>query len=173
MLTNAKSFRTQLHAPAADQELADKLQAFGQFNGSWHLRWVSAASELDTLDGELHFGWVLGGRAIQDVWIVPETGATVAGRVGAFHGSTIRFYDPAIDGWRSTWVEPINSRVRKFIGYNDDRGGIELISRDEDPVLRWRFSEITARSFTWTGEASVDAGHTWRLEETMFATRTP
>jgi hypothetical protein len=33
-----------------------------------------------------------------------------AGVVGrpplAFHGSTIRFYDPGIDAWRPTWIEP-------------------------------------------------------------------
>lgn len=34
--------------------------------------------------GEIHFGWVLQGRAIQDVWILP----------GVFHGTTLRIYDP-------------------------------------------------------------------------------
>jgi hypothetical protein len=24
------------------------------------------------MSGELHFGWVLGGRAVQDIWIVPS-----------------------------------------------------------------------------------------------------
>ena len=34
----------------------------------------------------------------------------------AFHGSTIRFYDPSIDAWRSTWIEPVNGRVLRFVG---------------------------------------------------------
>ena len=67
--------------------------------------------------GELHVGWVLGGRAVQDVWIVP--GRDVRGEIPAslaFHGSAVRFYDPAIDAWRCTWIDPLMGRVRRFIG---------------------------------------------------------
>jgi hypothetical protein len=88
----------------------------------------------------------------------------------AFHGSTIRFYDPAIDAWRSTWVEPVNARVRRFIGrpHGDD---IALLSDEDDPQLRWSFRDITPDAFRWTGEISRDAGRTWQLEEEMIATR--
>ena len=69
------------------------LGTFGQFIGSWDLDWYIEGARAK---GELHFGWVLGGRAIQDVWVVP----------GRFHGSTLRFYDRALGAWRSTWIEP-------------------------------------------------------------------
>ena len=88
----------------------------------------------------------------------------------AFHGSTIRFYDPAIDAWRSTWVEPVNARVRRFIG-RPDGSGIVLLSDEEEPRLRWRFTDIEPGSFTWEGEISRDRGATWQLEERMHATR--
>jgi hypothetical protein len=39
--------------------------------------------------GEISFAWVLEGRAIQDVWIVPDF----------FHGTTLRVSDPALDSW--------------------------------------------------------------------------
>ena len=146
---------------------------FGRFIGSWELDW-SRPADPDApvgVRGDLHFGWVLGGRAVQDVWVVPSVGASGAGEPGyAFHGSTIRFFDPRISAWRSTWVEPVNGRVRKFIGRDVD-GEIHLVSLDEDPFLRWRFTEISADRFVWLGEWSDDEARTWQLEERMVAHR--
>jgi hypothetical protein len=54
-----------LHATGPLDELADPLQTFGQFVGSWWIDWYgSAAADEPDAVGELHFGWVLGGRAI-------------------------------------------------------------------------------------------------------------
>jgi hypothetical protein len=60
--------------------------------------------------------------------------------------------------------------VRKFIGrrVGDE---IHLVSTDDDPFLRWRFTEITADRFVWLGEYSTDEARTWQLEEQMTATR--
>jgi hypothetical protein len=114
---------------------------------------------------------VLGGRAVQDIWIVPGRGQAGEGRPPlAFHGSTIRFYDPAIDAWRSTWVEPVNGRVRRFIGW-PTHGDIVLISDEGDPQLRWTFTDITPSSFRWHAESSRDGGHTWEFDEEMLASR--
>jgi hypothetical protein len=147
---------------------------FGRFIGSWRIDW----SGLDEdgvparANGELHFGWVLGGRAVQDTWIMPgRHEPPTAQRLRTFHGTTIRFYDPSIGAWRSTWIEPINARIRRFIGHPVD-GDIVLVSDDEEPWLRWRFTEITARSARWLGELSVDRGGTWTLEEEMLLSRT-
>jgi hypothetical protein len=164
-----------LHAPGPDAGLADRLRLFGQFVGSWDLQWsgTGTAGRPARMTGELHVGWVLGGRAVQDVWIVPGRGEPGEGRPPrAFHGSTIRFYDPAIDAWRSTWIEPVNARVRRFIGRPVD-GRIVLLSDEDEPRLRWQFSDITAESFHWTAEASSDQGATWQREEDMLATRRP
>lgn len=154
--------------PAADH--AEELRLFGRFVGSWTIEWSGGNS--DRAVGELHFGWVLGGRAVQDVWIVPGRGQPGMDQPPhAFHGSTIRFFDEKIDAWRSTWIEPLNGRVRRFIGRpaGDD---IVLLSDEEEPQLRWRFTEITPTSFTWLGEISHDGGATWTLEEQMHARRT-
>jgi hypothetical protein len=163
-----------LHVTGPAGAHADKLMLFGRFVGSWHLEWsgTDARGQPATMHGELHFGWVLGGRAVQDVWIVPGRGQPGEGRPPlAFHGSTIRFYDPAIRAWRSTWVEPVNRRVRRFIGRPSGRD-IVLLSDEENPQLRWRFTDITADSFTWRAETSHDGGATWLFDEQMLATRT-
>jgi hypothetical protein len=163
-----------LHATGPASEHADKLMLFGRFVGSWHLAWsgTDTTGQAATMSGELHFGWVLGGRAVQDVWIVPGRGQPGEGQPPlAFYGSTIRFYDPAIDAWRSTWIEPVNHRVRRFIG-RVSAGDIVLLSDEEDPQLRWRFTDITAASFTWRAETSYDGGASWQCDEQMLATRT-
>jgi hypothetical protein len=163
-----------LHVPGPSTEHAGKLMLFGQFVGSWSVRWSGTGTDGKPLrvNGEPHFGWVLGGRAVQDIWIVPGRDEPQDSRMRAFHGTTIRFYDPALNAWRSTWVEPINARVRRFIGRNAD-GEIVLVSDEEDPWLRWRFTDITAGSARWLGEISHDRGGTWALEEQMHLTRLP
>ncbi|GAA2701726.1 hypothetical protein [Nonomuraea recticatena] len=164
-----------LHVPGPADDYADKLMLFGQFIGSWDVEW--SGTDLNgrpaQAKGELHFGWVLGGRAVQDIWIVPgRHEALPSGRLRAFHGTTVRFYDPELDAWRSTWIEPINARVRRFIG-RPANGDIVLLSDEDDPWLRWRFTDITDRSARWQGEISYDAGANWVLEEEMRLTRIP
>ena len=162
-----------LHVTGPAGEHAGKLMLFGRFVGSWHLEWTGTdpGGQPATMSGELHFGWVLGGRAIQDIWVVPGRGQPGEGQPPlAFHGSTIRFYDPAIDAWRSTWIEPVNGRVRRFIG-RPSGDGIVLLSDEESPQLRWRFTDITADSFSWRAEFSRDGGATWHFDEQMLATR--
>jgi hypothetical protein len=162
-----------LHVPGPDPRLADRLALFGQFVGSWALDWTGTGPDGEPVHatGELHFGWVLGGRAVQDIWIVPGRGQPGEGEPPlAFHGSTIRFYDPAIDAWRSTWIEPVNARVRRFIG-RPEQSGIVLVSDDDEPRMRWRFSEITPHSFRWSAESSHDRGATWQPDDEMRATR--
>jgi hypothetical protein len=170
---NPEGLVEALHVSGPAGVHADKLMLFGRFVGSWHLQWSGSGPDgaPAAMAGELHFGWVLGGRAVQDIWIVPGHGEPGEGVPPlAFHGSTIRFYDPAIDAWRSTWIEPVNGRVRRFIGgpAGDD---IVLLSDEDDPQLRWRFTDIGPDSFCWRAEISHDAGATWEFDEEMLATR--
>ncbi len=52
----------------------------------------------------------------------------------AFQGTTIRFCDPRIEAWRSTWLDPLNGRARRFIGRST--GDSILLNRlDEDPQV--------------------------------------
>jgi hypothetical protein len=158
-----------LQASGPDPRFAPRLQMFGQFVGSWDL--VHETVETGALmDGEVHFGWALNGRAVQDVWVAPRQ-PSVDGRQPMFWGSTIRFYDEALGAWRSTWIDPVKSRVLRFVARPDgDR--IVLSGLDKEPVLhRWSFNDITSRSFLWKGEVSRDGGRSWELEQVMRARR--
>jgi hypothetical protein len=85
-------------------------------------------------------------------------------------GTTVRFYDPKIDAWRSTWLSPLKGLVQLFIGHkvNDE---IVLELQNGDIPEKWIFSEITPASFRWRAEETHDGGKTWLLTEEMHIRR--
>ncbi|MBI3287380.1 MAG: hypothetical protein HYZ68_04960 [Chloroflexi bacterium] len=147
---------------------ADKMMLFGQFVGSWDLdmKLYDSDGSSRSLKGVWHFGWVLEGRAIQDVLIPhrPEGGM----------GTTLRFYDPRIDAWRVVWAGPADGEfstlVARQVGDQIFLEGTWSIAA-EHRLWQWRFSEITETSFHWQGVVSDDGGQTWRLVEEMYARR--
>jgi len=163
-----------LDALAADgphPDHADKLMLFGRFVGSWAVDGVQIAKDGShtTHRGEWHFGWVLEGRAIQDVLISPprgEPGPTYE------YGTTLRFYDPALDAWRITYVTPLGRAVHQLMAR---AVGDEIVLEGRDAasgqLLRWVFSGITSESLTWRGFVSEDEGATWRQDEEMHLRR--
>ncbi|MBS0245580.1 MAG: hypothetical protein JSR61_03095 [Proteobacteria bacterium] len=146
--------------PAADR--ADKLKLYSRFIGDW--TFDATVNKDDGTQhrgqGEIHFAWVLDGRAIQDVWILP----------GLFYGSTLRVYDPGIDGWHILWSDPLKQLYTRQIGRAQGRDIVQL--GDAAGVhIRWSFSEITADSFRWRGERSTDGGATWFQQSDFHARR--
>src|SRR5688572_5898716 len=118
--------------------------------GSWDLTvtWYQRGREIRSEQGEWHFGWILQGRAVQDVWIVPRLDLLEPGSRQYEFGTSIRFYDRSIDAWRSTWIGPIQEVVKTFVArqINDQ---IVLDTEPEAPRLRWVFSDMTPDSFVW------------------------
>ena len=92
--------------PAADR--ADKMSLYGWLIGDWRFDAVMHADDgaRHTGEGEIHFAWVLEGRAIQDVWILP----------GIFFGTTLRIYDPGLDAWHILWSDPLKQLYTRQIG---------------------------------------------------------
>ena len=154
-----------LAASGPSPRLKEKLALFGQFVGDWDIvenRHRKNDGTWAKSRGRLYWRWILEGRAVQDVWTsVEDTGKEIP------WGTTIRFYDPKIDAWQSTWISPRQSLVRTFIGRKvGDEIVLESTNSKEKP-LRWIFSEITPDSFKWRGETSYDGGKTFLLEEVM------
>jgi hypothetical protein len=175
----ASGFAAALHAsgPAADR--AEALALYGRFVGDWEADIVTHAPDGGRHQGkgEIHFGWVLEGRAIQDVWMIPprrerRPDAPALPVAGNWYGTTIRVYDPALDAWRITWIDPATNAYRQQIGRARGADIMQEGTVDGGALSRWSFTEITADSFHWTGEGSFDQGATWRLFVEVFARRT-
>ena len=130
-----------LAAGGPDPALRDELMLYGQFVGAWAVenRELRPTGEWVEERGEWHFGWVLGGRAVQDV-LFP---------LGAPHerGSTLRAYDERSGVWRIAWMAPFWG---EFSHQTGRREGDRIVQ--EGDGRRWTFSEITPDSFHWTGE---------------------
>jgi hypothetical protein len=165
-----------LHAARPDPALATKLALYGRFVGSWRadIAWHPLGGGTVRAEGEWHFGWVLDGKAVQDVWIFPARHLR-AGETPAepWHrwGTTFRWYDPAIDAWHIAWFDPTRPVALRQIGraVGDD---IVQVGEDHAGLMRrWQFTEITDESFRWLGDASWDKGATWTLELEMQARR--
>ena len=165
------SLMDALLAGGPAEENAGALRLFGQFVGSWDcaLSLPNADGTLGTGAGEIHAGWVLEGRAVQDVWIFPRRGTPSEG--GREYGTTIRFFDRKAGNWRSIWISPVNHVTRTFrVGADGDEIFLDARTPHGLPQ-RWIFSAITPRSFHWRNIVSPDDGRTWQLLEDVNARR--
>lgn len=175
MTATSSSFIDALHAdhPAADR--ADKMGLYGWLIGRWEMETVHQREDGTTRRnrGEVHAGWVLEGRAIQDVWLIPARGVQRAEPPtwGEFYGTTLRVYDPGIAAWHIIWTDPLMQTYRRMIGR---ARGNDIVQDGEDETgaaVRWSFTAITPDSFRWPAERSPDGGATWRLLAEYLARR--
>lgn len=156
-----------LLANKPDPQLKDKLATFGQFVGDWTFDGIGYEKDGSrvTDKGEIHFQWVLGGRAVQDVWMETERSD---GGSNVF-GTTIRFYDPKLDRWLATWNDPVYLSVQPLVGHV---AGSEIVlegTTKDGHQIRWIFSEIRPDSFRWHGEKLI--GTEWQIYEELRARR--
>ena len=163
---------SHLGAGGPDPELAGPLTTFGQFVGDWTIeecRYLHPDGTWGHLVGELHWRWILRGRAVQDVWTLvdPATGALV------YEGTTIRFFDRRRNAWSSTWFSATAARVRSFTGQEiGDRIILDEQVAPGAPAERWVFSEIRAEAFRWHAEQDHHDGRGWVRTEVMRIRRT-
>src|SRR5271169_1793158 len=138
------------NGPASDR--ADKMGLYGWLIGDWTIDAVMHAPNGETHErrGEISFAWVLEGRAIQDVWILP----------GVFYGTTLRVYDPGLDAWHILWSDPLRQFYARQIGRAQGKDIVQVGKNDSGEAVRWSFTEITPDTFCWTGERSPDDGQT-------------
>lgn len=157
------SFTGALHSDRPASDRADKLSLYGWLIGDWQMDCTVHADGATTHkgQGEIHFGWVLEGRAIQDVWILP----------GMFYGTTLRVYDPSLDAWHILWNDPLRQYYTRQIGRAQGRDIVQLGKNDAGDGVRWSFTDITPNAFRWLGELSRDDGATWQLQAEFLARR--
>jgi hypothetical protein len=165
------------HTVAADR--ADKLALYEFLIGRWETDIVAYEGKdvRHTGRGEIYAGWILQGRAIQDVWMIPPLAgrtpdAPVLPVAGNWYGTTLRIYDPAIDAWRIYWFDPATDNYVRQIGHARGKDIVqEGASENSDVSQRWSFTKITQTSFHWLGEHSSNRGKDWQLVVEVLARR--
>lgn len=173
--TTAGALTGMLAATERSPEIPEALDCYGWLAGSWRLEVVNYWGDVRalSLEAEAHFGWVLDGRALQDVWILPvrdpKTGEI--DRTRRAHGTTIRVWDAGLQAWRITWINPVAGARVDLVGRWSGQDVVQVGTMPNGTPIRWIFSEITAESFRWTGETLQPDGRTWKIEGEFRAWR--
>lgn len=155
---------TELLAPGPNPSLGDEARTFDRVVGTWDADYSFHAEDGSVRHsrGEVIFGWILDGYALQDVFIsYPKRPGDERKIV-----TGVRFFDAKAKVWRVVFVAPSFGVVIMMEGGAEGEDRIVLRGKDSDRAsLRWSFNDIRADSFIWRGEISRDRGKTWRLEE--------
>jgi hypothetical protein len=171
-----QDFHATLAAPGRSLEIPESADAYGWLIGSWELDVLYYAG-VDVaalrIKGEAHFGWVLEGRAVQDVWIMPRGSDRTAelDKSNNMYGTTLRVWDASIQAWRITWINPVTGYRAEQTGRWSGKDVVQVGAYPNGTPTRWSFKEITPESFHWTGEALQADGKTWRMEGEFRAKR--
>jgi hypothetical protein len=160
-----------LFASSPHASMVEQLRLYGQFVGDWDV--VATAYIEDatrTRRGEWNFRWVLEGRAVQDMFIVPARGARSSDQKQSY-GTTLRMYDPQRDSWEITYVDPVYAAVFRLTARWVDGEIVQTGVDDAGRTYRWVFFDIKPDSFRWRAEVLQNDGKTWRKEQDFVATR--
>lgn len=152
--------------------LGSHADTYGRLIGSWRGTYHDPHPDGDEQGPmEVHFAWALEGRAVQDVWIAPapplESDRTYRRQT---YGTTLRVFDPVTEVWRVTWVNPGRNVHCALVGR---RVGDQIVQMGywDDRPQRWRFLDVTDRSFRWQAHRLDDDGESWRLVTEFHLTR--
>lgn len=177
-MENISSFMHILHTDGPHADYAPELDLYTFLVGKWDTE-VIAYEESGAIyrnKGEIHAGWVLEGRAIQDVWIVPKRSERKSPLkqlpvTGSWYGTTLRVYDPKLKIWHIIWTDPATMFMSRQIGRASNGAIIQEGKTETGQILRWSFTEIQPNAFHWLGEISMDEGKSWRKQVDVFARR--
>lgn len=166
---NNSAFLTALGSDGPPADRAKDMELYGWLIGSWEMDTDHHLDDgtIEKSTGEIHFGWIQDGRSIQDIWIRPKRPAR-----STMYGTTLRIFDPGIDGWHIIWADPINQDYSRQIGRAEGKDIVQIGEDSHGRKARWRFTEITADSFHWIGEERASESDPWRIKYEHFARRT-
>jgi hypothetical protein len=147
---------------APTSSLGEEARVFDRFVGTWECDFANFDDDgkVKRAKGEVIFGGIIDGRAVQDVWTwLPN------GRGGNERGigTTVRIFDAKLKKWCVVWVSAEAGVIQTLVG---GAVGDRIVldgTGDDGSLLRWSFNDIRSDSFVWRGEKSRDGGKTWRL----------
>jgi hypothetical protein len=171
----ADTLLNALSAPGRCTDIDDADDVYGWLVGSWRMQVLHYREDLRAapLQGEIQFGWVLEGRAVQDVWIMPPREQRTGTRLAAhdMYCTTLRIWDPALRAWRVTYLNPATGQRDELIGRRIGAEIVQIGTHANGTPIRWNFTDISRDAFHWTGVALAPDGVTWKLEAEFAAQR--
>jgi len=153
-----------LGASSPHPSLGEEARVFDRLVGTWDCDYSFHLDDgsVRHSKGELLLGWILDGRAVQDIFVTYPANGEKERRIG----TTIRFFDTALKQWRIIFISPqFNYVVTVQGGLEGDRIVLRGKDSTDGAPIRWSFNEIKPDSFVWRGEKSRDGGKTWKMEE--------
>ena len=167
-------FLAALYSDEANPEIRENQNLFGQFVGEWEFEWFGYEpnKEAEYETGEWIFSWVLDGRVIQDLWIIPGRDRRNLKNVPkGEYGTTLRSFNENTKTWDIIWMGPIKNRTFTF---EAKMIGNEIVMNEtssNDVKMKWIISKIEQNSFHWRSILSDDNGETWKLVQEMNVKR--
>jgi hypothetical protein len=164
-----------LTAVGRSPEIPESDDLYGWLVGSWELDIRNYWGDISDrkLKAEVHAAWVLEGRAIQDVWIIPrpEQRSSLPDPKLFSYGTTLRVWDPKIRAWHVTWINPVTATEVRLVARRSGKDIVQVGTNPAGTPIRWTFRDITKDSFRWTGETLQSDGQTWKVEGDFLARR--
>jgi hypothetical protein len=173
MLPSSSPLNEVLLAAGPAPDRAERMMLYGQFIGSWEGTMLyprPGGPPLET-SCEVHFGWVLEGRAVQDVWMAPARGARKEGQPPLMYGTTLRVCDPERDVWQITWNDPVRQVFNTMTGRKVGSDIVQQYRTETGALREWRFTEITGDSFHWIAREAGDDPEQWKVLGEFFLRR--
>jgi hypothetical protein len=118
-----------LSASSPHPSLGDEARVWDRFVGAWDCDFTFFLEDGSVRHsrGELEFGWVMDGRAIQDIWI---TYPKEAGKERGI-GTSVRFFDSKAKTWQVVFISPAYGAVLTVRGGTEgDRILLHLARRE-------------------------------------------
>lgn len=160
-----------LHADGPHDVLGEQARVFDRFVGTWDCDYTNFAEDgsvSQRYPGQVTFGWILDGRAMQDVW-----SGQVSDDEGRVAGTSIRFFDAEAGRWTVVWMYPPAGIITTVHGgLVGDRIVLEGEGADGSSQ-RWSFNDMRKDSFTWRGERSTDGVTWWLAADYKMVRRAP
>src|SRR5215831_16806767 len=131
-------FVQSLAAKGPHPSLGAHADTYGRLIGSWagEFQAYPLAGPVVATSAEVHFGWALDGRAVQDVWIAPSRKDRAAGVRAAheMYGTTLRVFDPKRESWRVVWMDPASGRRNDLEGRRQGNDIVQIGTADGWPI---------------------------------------
>ena len=151
-----------LPARGPHPSLGEQERVFSRFVGTWQVEYMDVMKDGTQLHrtGLFIVGWIMDGRAIQDLWIVDPTPSHAEREVYA----DIRYFDPKTLTWPSVFFDPEHASMARFSGgaVGSDRAVFQSSEIDTN-LTRWSFEDIGPNTFVFRDQSSSDQGKTWKL----------